>query len=749
MRALLIVVLSLTLLSSCSLIRVKPQARDLQTRLRDFPSEDLPLQGKAELLWNEYQVPFIKADHDQDAALLLGMVHAHLRLGQLYLFREVVNHRLASHLGPLATRVDHSLMAMGVFDAVDSIATRLEPHDREWIQAFVDGLNLYQARMKTMPLELKALKIKPSPWSLSDILRMGRLISADVNWFNWLGALKLEEETSWKRYWNEIGSQPGGTLLSSETDPARKLFADLLSNLARTGSNALVIGPSRSKTGSALMASDPHLGMNLPNMWLLAGYQCPSYHVLGMMFPGLPAVLVGRNPHISFSGTNMRSASSDLVALGPDEIARLKVVEKRLVVKGWPDKTVKLRYSEWGPVVSDAPLFRDKRRVIVLRWVGHQASNEIGAALRMNQATNWEEFRASFADYAVSGQNFLYADKANHIGLVPAVRIPVRSYERAPSIAISSGNRDQMWQAYLSPLDLPYLLDPESAYIASANNQPLKASTPLGFAFSSDDRIRRMDEVIGATDKLGLKELMDLHRDTVIPSARSAAGWFTARLSAFLTSDKDDPATGVIAALKGWDGDYRIDSKAPVIFELLLYYTAKEYYTARYGKKLSKRILGMDTLPERLISDLTKDVKGAQAALSKAIKPSWKRQARFANWGAMHRYNATHYFGMLPLIGKRYRFGNYPVGGSSTALMKTAHSRSDKTHNANYGACSRFITDMGDMDANYFVLLGGQDGWLGSPGLTNQIPLWQKGEYMRLPLSWEAVLDNFKHRTEL
>ena len=748
MRALFVGILSLTIISSCSLISVKPQVRNLQTRIQDFPNSDIPLTGKAELLWNEYQVPFIKADNDQDAALLLGMVHAHLRLGQIYLFREVVNHRLASHLGPLATRIDHSLMAMGVFDAVDSIAIRLEPNERQWIQAFVDGLNLYQTRMKTMPLELKALNISPSPWDISDILKMGRLISADVNWFNWLGALKLEDEDKWKQYWNEIGSQPGGTILSSGNYTGKELLASLMNGMAKTGSNALVIGPSRSETGSALMASDPHLGMNLPNMWLLAGYQCPSYHVVGMMFPGLPAVLVGRNPHISFSGTNMRSASSDLIELSPDQIAKLRVVEKRIVVRGWLDKKIKLRYSDWGPVVSDAPLFRDKGRVIALRWVGHQPSNEIGAALKMNQATNWQEFRASFADYAVSGQNFLYADTDNHIGLVPAVKIPVRAYERPASITVKSSHPEQMWQGCLSPLDLPYLLDPEDAYIASANNQPLKAATPLGFAFSSDDRVQRMDEVIKATDKIGLKELMDLHPDTVIPSARLAAGWFVSKLSDFATSDKDDPATGVIAALKDWDGDYRIESKAPVVYELLLYYSAKEYYTAKYGKKLANRILGMDTLSELLISDLSSDPNGAKDALYNALKKGWKRQARFASWGAMHRYNASHYFGMIPLIGKRYRFGNYPVDGSSNSLMKTAHTRGDKKHNASYGACSRFVTDIGDMDANYFVLLGGQDGWLGSPGLTNQIPLWQKGDYMRLPLRWEAIQARFPYRVQ-
>ena len=89
----------------------------------------------------------------------------------------------------------------------------------------------------------------------------------------------------------------------------------LLSTVSKAGSNSLAVSASRSKTGGALIASDPHLGISLPNLWLLAGYKSPSYHVVGMMIPGIPFVAVGRNPRIAWGGTNLRAASSDLFDL--------------------------------------------------------------------------------------------------------------------------------------------------------------------------------------------------------------------------------------------------------------------------------------------------------------------------------------------------------------------------------------------------------------------------------------------------
>jgi hypothetical protein len=71
------------------------------------------------------------------------------------------------------------------------------------------------------------------------------------------------------------------------------------------------VDAAHSTTGGALLASDPHLSLNLPNLWLTVGMRSPSYDIVGMMVPGLPVMGFGRNRHIAWGGTNLRSASSD------------------------------------------------------------------------------------------------------------------------------------------------------------------------------------------------------------------------------------------------------------------------------------------------------------------------------------------------------------------------------------------------------------------------------------------------------
>ena len=48
-----------------------------------------------------------------------------------------------------------------------------------------------------------------------------------------------------------------------------------------------------------------------------------------------------------------------------------------------------------------------------------------------------------------------------------------------------------------------------------------------------------------------------------------------------------------------------------------------------------------------------------------------------------------------------------------------------------------------DPDGNYFVLLGGQDGWINSANFADQVELWRFGRFVQVPLTREAVVEAF------
>ena len=97
------------LLAGCALLAPLPKSVGLTERLSAFPTRDLPLDGPVTVYWNDRHIPFVEAESDGDAAFALGLVHAHLRLGQMTMARLIAYGRLSEAVGPLAVDIDKGL----------------------------------------------------------------------------------------------------------------------------------------------------------------------------------------------------------------------------------------------------------------------------------------------------------------------------------------------------------------------------------------------------------------------------------------------------------------------------------------------------------------------------------------------------------------------------------------------------------------------------------------------------------------
>jgi penicillin amidase len=86
--------------------------RSLAERLAALPLRGAPLAQPVTISWNDHQVPWISARTDRDCAVALGLVHAHLRIGQMEVLRRIEQGRTAEMLGPAATAVDPALRTL-------------------------------------------------------------------------------------------------------------------------------------------------------------------------------------------------------------------------------------------------------------------------------------------------------------------------------------------------------------------------------------------------------------------------------------------------------------------------------------------------------------------------------------------------------------------------------------------------------------------------------------------------------------
>lgn len=738
--------------SACALLGPLPSESSLDERLAAFPTEGLPLQGRTAIHWDSHQIPFIEAEHDGDAAFALGLVQAHLRLGQMEMFRRVSQGRIAEMGGPFASEIDHSLRILDFGKASAATEALLAPETRLWLERFVAGVNHYQEQAKTLPPEFAMLGLEREPWSVQDVLTFGRLAGTDVNWLVWFNLLNLRGREDWPELWARLVDNGSDSLPSFGADGEQITLGGIIGGLSRSGSNALAVAPQRSASGGAILASDPHLGIFVPNTWLVAGIKSPSYHAVGLMIPGLPIFGIGRNPDIAWGGTNMRAASSDLYDLSELDAAEVSERKETLKVRWWFDREITVRDTPYGPLLSDAPQLSDLAGPdFALRWTGHRPSDETTAFLKVSQAKDFEGFRRAFEDFALPGQNMLYADRAGNIGQIMAVQLPRRNGTVPDDVLIDPKGSEAAWETLEGVFELPHSLNPASGYLVSANNRPSNGKSKVGWFFSPDDRVERMAELLESRDTHSLDDIKALQRDVYMASSVALRDRLLAHIDALGIMAAASPSErAALAELRGWDGFYRTDSHGAVAYELLRDAFTSAFYRVTFGEQDWAAFANVGRIQTLLLEDIDKaDPATLEQALTEAVAAMTDRVDDFANWGDMHRLRLAHPLAFAPVIGSRFAFADLPISGSSDTLLKTAHSRTSERHTTRYGANARFIADLSDPDATHVVLLGGQDGWLKSSTFLDQVPLWLSGDYVALPLSLDKVKGRARQSMEL
>jgi penicillin amidase len=713
----------------------------LDARLAALPIAGAPIERPVEIRWNAHQVPFVVADSDRDLAVALGLVHAHLRLGQMEVLRRVAFGRLSELAGPVALDLDHALRIINFGRAVPDILAMLPRETRDWLDGFVSGINHYQAKTASLPHEFALFGLEREPWRVEDILTLGRLVGADITWLAWLQLMRLRASPDWSRIWTKLvdtGRGPGPDMAASDALGSAAIQTTLGVN-NRAGSNCFAVSARRGNSGSAWLAGDPHLGLSLPNNWLIAGYKSPSYDAVGLMIPGLPFLAIGRNRWIAWGGTNLHAAASELVDISEIPDAALESRHETIRVR-WADARERIvRAYGRSPVLSDSAFFRSADRKLALRWVGHTPSDEITAMLAVNRARSWEDFSTALEGFAVPGQNMIYADATGEVGHLLAAWVP-KELEKTPADLIS---RSGEWSGFVMAGGLPRRHGPAVDLVVSANDRPPEAQIVIGHFFSSPTRRNRIFSLLQGTQRIGSRDLAELLRDVTAPPALELARLLAAR--ARQGGRIDSRSARLLTLLDGWDGAYDADSEAAAAFEMFLFHFAGMFYAraieAAYAASWALRDLVAD------------DVRAADpiqiAPIARRALQRTARRLRGRRWGQLHRLRLSHALGGLPVIGRRYRYFDLPTGGGSETIMKTANGLTGRRHAVRYGSNARYIFDMSDADGAQLVLLGGQDGWFGSSSFTDQVALWRRGDYIRMPLRQETVRAEFPFVTKL
>lgn len=742
-----------------------------------------------------FGIPTIKAGSIDDAMFGLGFVHGQDRLWQLEMHRRIGSGQLAEVFGESALNKDKFLRALGVKRAAAVQWANLSPQARDTIAAYAAGVNAYISEaMEARPPEFIALGIHPEPWTTEDSLAWLIMMAWDVgsNWTSEMLRMRLALKMPVGRVNELIPPYPGDAPLVG-TDYAA-LFRDLNldgtlgqeamndapeSGVEGMGSNGWVLGGAHTDNGHPLLANDPHLKLSVPGLWYLARIEAPGLKVAGASMPGLPWVVLGQNADIAWGFTNTGADVQDLYLerIKPDDPTRYQTPKgwapfdtfsERIKVKGKSDVTIVVRATRHGPVISDVERVADDvmgpkskpAYALAMRWTALDPdAGSVDVGLALNRATSVADFIAMSARYVAPMQNMVVADRAGHIGMVAAGRVPLRKPQNDLRGQVPSPGWDARydWAGSLDASLTPREIDPTRGWIATANQRihPVDYPYYITNEWAAPYRMQRIEQMIDAKPKHDLDSLREMQADVV-----SLA---TQRLLPFLQRAKaaHAQAAAAHAELANFDGTMVADRAAPLIFWSWVRHLTHAVFADEMGEELWVRsgrsfrdalegVLERNdgwwcddkTTPALETCDQQIDIAFRRAL--EELQKTYGADVAAWQWGRAHVARAEHRpFSQVKALAKWFELRS-PVGGDTYTVNASRVSlepdvATGELYLNEHGPSLRALYDLGDLSKSRFMHSSGQSGIVFSPLYRNFLEPWAHVDYVPL---WGGTVEH-------
>jgi penicillin amidase len=467
-------------------------------------------------------VPTLTGKNRTDVAYATGFVHAQDRFFQMDLLRRVAAGEMAALIGPAALDLDRRNRPNRFRERARMLVAALPTDQRALLNSYTAGVNDGLAALNSRPFEYWALRTQPLAWRPEDtflvvyamyfdlqsheairILSRAALrehVPADLFAFllpvrsHWDApfdvakppAVDLPAPPVTRPDWLQTAKSASIPTQGQETEFAA---SDLMEGNSMIGSNGWTVDAAHSANGGALLASDMHLGLSLPNLWYRlslkwSGPDGQPRRVSGVSLPGTPLVIVGSNGQVAWGFTNSYGRFIDLIELqrNPADPLQYRVpgggwqratlYHERIDVKGGKPVDLPVAETQWGPQITVGS------HAYALRWVAHDPQAVNVNLQRLEEATNVEDALHIAQTSGIPTQNFTVADAHGNIGWTLAGPLPrwstgagasSGSYEDLPF----DSSTYQGWQGYLAPQAYPVRIDPPLGRLWTANNHTL------------------------------------------------------------------------------------------------------------------------------------------------------------------------------------------------------------------------------------------------------------------------------------
>ncbi|MFZ0544870.1 MAG: penicillin acylase family protein [Candidatus Promineifilaceae bacterium] len=771
---------------------------------------------------DEYGVPHIYASNPDDLYFAEGYVHAQERFWQMEFQRRVGSGRLSEIFGEATLDTDIYLRHFGFYQLSTEIYEQANPETRQVLDAYTAGVNAYisdrkpaQLGLEFAFLGLQGVDVEVEPWTPQDSLVWGMMLVFDQS--DQLST-ELRDIDLLTRLGNDMYEDlrppyradrptiiPDGELVDPSGEPiaaapptldpqvlaylqelnaslaGKETLPPLLADLGfqiNAGSNSFVVSGDKTTTGMPILANDPHMSINMPNLWYEVGMHCVEksadclQNFRGFSLPGVPGILIGHNDRIAWGLTNASFDAEDVFIerINPEnpnqyevngEWVDMELRQETIQVRG-QDKPVVItvRKTRNGVVATDRMIDQhpfsataDGPELYALSyaWTALEPVFSVQAVMMVNVAQNWDDFNEALQYFDAGKQNWLYADMDGNIGYVMPGKVPIRAGGDG-SLPVPGWNDDFIWTGFLPYDEAPRAFNPAQGFIATANNPQVRQEDYpyfLGVFHDRGQRAARITNLIQSdTDGISVEDMMAIQTDNYSISAEEVIPYLA-------TLSFDDSATAEARdRLLDWEPKMLMDSSEAALFNLFFTHLVMD---SVYDQLPQARYLRGESYTSDVIYDLLQDPEsgwwddiGTEAVetrdqiLTKAFEEAYADGVdRLGDniddwqWGDLHTItfrNATLGESGIGFIENIFNRGPFPTNGSESVVQKTCWSTTGDNYEVACIPALRQVVDLSDLSNSRMVHSVGQSGHPMNEHYDDFIDLWRLLDYH--PSNW-------------
>ncbi|HMW61828.1 MAG TPA: penicillin acylase family protein, partial [Leptospiraceae bacterium] len=303
--------------------------------------------------------------------------------------------------------------------------------------------------------------------------------------------------------------------------------------------------------------------------------------------PGLPGILIGRNPDVSWGATYtfMDAVDSWVEECRQGSYKRsqflrvqwVRFKERREIIKRKkkPDHLEIFYENEHGVLDGDPG---EEGFYLATRWASGSGTGarSLEAILSMFHVTGVKQAMDTMGRLEMSF-NWVLADKQGNIGYQMSGLMPKRQKNWSGLPPMPGWDSDFDWKGFHSHMDLPRRYNPKEGYIVTANND-LNAwgnAAPINAPMGSY-RADRIEKLLKRSE-LTVEDMQKMHMDVYSLQAERYMEILRPTLPA------SNPNAEI---LRGWDLRYDLDSKGASIFEKFYEFLLEEVFGSVFGKQV-------------------------------------------------------------------------------------------------------------------------------------------------------------------